>query len=221
MTKNNITSVLMIAVIATGLFSVSVAQADDVTIGFEDSSQSYGDFQSYTENGFVLTNNNYAPGSYAATIVSASDYSITGNSSAQFYGICGSNGSNAYGSPCSSTPISVTLAKVGGGAFSLKALDAANLLTEADNGFVTLTGHLQGGGTIIDTVSTGNTWNTFSLAGLTNVTSIDLSVSGSIYGAVLDNVRVDTAPVPIPPVIYMFASGLMGLVGMRRKIFRA
>jgi hypothetical protein len=205
--------VLSIAVLSA---SVAVA-ADNVVIGFEDPSQTNIDIQTYTENGFTLTNNNYVSGSYSALILTVNDYSIPGNSSSQFFGMCTADGTNAYGQPCSPTPITMTLAKNGGGAFSLTALDAANLLIENNNGQLTLTGHLRGGGTITDTLSIGNTWTTFSLNGFSNVNSIDILASGGIYAALFDNMSVNPTPTPIPAAAWLLGSGLLGLFGMRRR----
>ncbi|MEA5115635.1 MAG: VPLPA-CTERM sorting domain-containing protein [Geobacteraceae bacterium] len=205
--------VLSIAVLSAG----AAMAADNVVIGFEDPSQTNIDIQTYTENGFTLTNNNYAPGSYTALILTVNDYSIPGNSSSQSFGMCTADGTNAYGQPCSPTPITMTLTKTGGGAFSLTALDAANLLTENNNGQLTLIGHLQGGGTLTDTLSIGNTWTTFSLNGFSNVNSIDISASGGIYAALIDNMNVNPTPTPVPAAAWLLGSGMLGLFGMRRK----
>jgi hypothetical protein len=44
--------------------------------------------------------------------------------------------------------------------------------------------------------------------------------SGSVAHFVGVNLTIDAVPVPVPPAIWLFGSGLVGLIGLRRKVFK-
>jgi hypothetical protein len=56
---------------------------------------------------------------------------------------------------------------------------------------------------------------TFSNLGLSGST-LDLTVHRSNQWVMVSEVQFDGAPVPVPPTILLFGSGLVGLVGWRR-----
>jgi hypothetical protein len=57
--------------------------------------------------------------------------------------------------------------------------------------------------------------------GYANKSSLANYVPASDFSIVSDSAsylfyRVDTTPVPLPPSVYLFGSGLVGLIGLRR-----
>lgn len=65
----------------------------------------------------------------------------------------------------------------------------------------------------------------YNLSFTFNHSASDMVLNFSAYGLQgladeswgLDNVRVDVAPVPVPPALWLFGSGLMGLLGVARR----
>lgn len=55
----------------------------------------------------------------------------------------------------------------------------------------------------------GSDWN--------NLTSIAISNTGTVDYVAFDNIVINTSPVPTPASVWLFGSGLLGLVGMARR----
>lgn len=100
--------------------------------------------------------------------------------------------------------------------FSLASFDAAAIYDDGAN-TLTVTGHLSGGGTVVQVFNlpTGSPtaqWATYTLpAGWTGLTSVDFDWGGGYIG--LDNVNVTAGAAPAAaPVPVLPASGLAALV---------
>jgi choice-of-anchor C domain-containing protein len=53
----------------------------------------------------------------------------------------------------------------------------------------------------------------------TTLTFSNPNGNGSYWGPLLDNVSIEgAAPVPLPPALFLFGSGLLGLAGLKRKL---
>ena len=110
-----------------------------------------------------------------------------------------------------------TLTANSGSAFNLFSID----LAELDNltSTVTFTGNLQAGGTVsqaftMDGISGfGFGFETFNFSGFTNVTSVTWQQFLPFHQ--FDNIVVSA--VPVPAAVWLFGSGLLGLVGMARR----
>jgi choice-of-anchor C domain-containing protein len=64
-------------------------------------------------------------------------------------------------------------------------------------------------------------WQTITLGFTANAVTTDLNfigVSPGAYGAAIDN--VDVSVVPLPPAIVLLSTGLVALVGIRRKLMK-
>ena len=120
----------------------------------------------------------------------------------------------------------VVVTRVGGGAFSVQSIDAA----EWDNGFdkqqeLTLTGHLSGGGTIVQTFVTDlfDGFQTFIVTGFDDIVQLDIigSTFGTTFGTLgYDNVVVNdvvVGGVPEPTTAGLLALGLGLLASKRRR----
>jgi hypothetical protein len=72
--------------------------------------------------------------------------------------------------------------------------------------------------------STGNFWDDFLLANsITGLSTLSYNVEGlgAGYGykfnPLTDTLLISSAPVPIPPAILLLGTGLIGLIGVRRR----
>ncbi len=117
-------------------------------------------------------------------------------------GISTANGSN------------IVLTRIDGQAFSALSLDIDQVFAlDLDISFE-LTGALAGGGLITQTFSpdTSIGYESLILTGFSNITSLRL---GTASLANWDNINL--TPVPLPSVIWLFGSGLLGLLGIARR----
>ena len=80
----------------------------------------------------------------------------------------------------------------------------------------TLNDPLSLNGTVID-----NDFSTFfsSILGTGNVLTLTFDARGDGGSEVFafDNIRIDASPVPVPAAVWLLGSGLVGLIGVRRK----
>ena len=55
----------------------------------------------------------------------------------------------------------------------------------------------------------------------TNVAKLHMISDSATVATMLDNLTYSPAPVPVPAAVWLFGSGLIGLIGMRRKASKA
>jgi hypothetical protein len=136
-----------------------------------------------------------------------------------------SNGTHYLMTQNGDVPISVS--SVSGHPFNLYSFQYAE--QNANNyyaPYVTVTGHLLGGNTVrtifmLDGINDGAGSLVDFQTGILpdsfhNLISVDF-VAPNYLRYSLDNISVDAIPTPIPAAAWMFGSGLVGLVGLRRK----
>jgi len=90
---------------------------------------------------------------------------------------------------------------------------------------IRLTGFINGGGTVAtDVVFNGDDFENFNLTGFLNLTSVSwlaLNSSSSVLDPqfLFDNVVIDNMPsaIPIPAAIWLFGTGLLGLIGFSKR----
>ena len=105
----------------------------------------------------------------------------------------------------------VTITKTGGGLFTLDQLDAGLSWYTTENSFdLTLNG--------IDTITLGNTFQTYYFSNLVNVTSVTLSGAPTDGYLGIDNIVFDAGTVPEPASIALMGLALVGMATtLRRK----
>ena len=122
-------------------------------------------------------------------------------------------------------PANFTMTKVGGGTFSVSALDASVYYTGAPANTIDLIGSLFGGGTTTHTINTSTTWATFLLpSSFTNLTSLQFrsGTSGGFLsdsGLAIDNINLGPSgaiPEPSSWALMILGFGLVGAVSRRR-----
>jgi hypothetical protein len=143
-----------------------------------------------------------------------------------------SNGTTIMVIDAFGAPNNVTFSPIGGGSFSVTAIDLskANTFSTTSAESVQVTGNLAGGGTVSTTFALAPDFNfaTFAFdSSFTNLLSVVLSGSGSSccgqqpgnYFAI-DNIVVETAAVPEPAALTLFALGSAYLIARRRRNHR-
>lgn len=152
-----------------------------------------------------------------------------------FTGLNVDNGTIYISEEAGTSGLPITMAKVGGGTFSLTGFDGAEVflgnsipdLPNATN--INLVGTLSGGGVItatcaLDGVADGPggvaDFQACSLSGFTDLTSVTFSGAAlqGTGGVSLDNLVVDgSSAVPEPQSLILLASGLAMLLGYSRR----
>ena len=107
--------------------------------------------------------------------------------------------------------------------FDLISLDLGEYSSYASNSSVTITGFKINGNQISTTLQLDSLFdglggiNDFQLIALdaswSNLTRVEFD--NSAYS--LDNIQLDLKPVPVPAAVWLFGSGLIGLVGVARR----
>ncbi len=125
------------------------------------------------------------------------------------------NGSDYYGND---TLGNLTLTRSDGGPFSILRFDATDVYIDSNfipNLVFEVTGALAGGGAVSTRFTTDRdfAFETFEFdASWSNLSSV--TFVGNTHGA-YDNIVV-SAPVPVPAAVWLFGSGLIGLLGIAR-----
>ena len=148
---------------------------------------------------------------------SAGGWGIVTNHSNSFFNYNSSGG--LLGAHAGGSPTLVTMTLSGGGAFSLLALDAATGAPSfAGNTSIVVTGNLQAGGTVQQTLTASTAWLTYTLSGFTNLSSIVFSNQDSSAGLSLDNLTDQpSSSVPEPATASLVVLALSSFLLMRRQ----
>lgn len=133
----------------------------------------------------------------------------------------GPNNGSAYVQ--SSVDSSIFIDSAGYGVFSLLSLDLGEYSQYANTVSVTITGFKQGGGQVSDILQLDNLFD--GLNGMADFQRLQFDSDWSGLTRVefdsgaysLDNIQLNLAAVPVPAAIWLFASGLVGILGLRRK----
>lgn len=175
---------------------------------------------------------NSPPAEYGDPIVdSGFQFDFSANGWGKFMGSDGAccdindNGTRALFASGGS-PASFTMTKVGGGTFSVSALDASVYYRTAPANTIQLIGTLFGGGTITHTINTSTAWATFALpSSFTNLTSLQF-LSGtnggflSDSGLAIDNINLGAhgvVPEPETWALMILGFGLVGAAARRSR----
>jgi hypothetical protein len=197
------------AVLFSTLFGMNATQA--AVIDFDvDLSSHFGNGNPYQEDGFQISN---SKNNHDGLVFWGNDI---GNWWSQHNADPGGNTlSHNYGGS------TMTLTKIGGGLFDFNSIDLADIYNngvEEDVQFNFLFGDSS---TLQTTVTLDNLVGlqtfTFNQFGLSQVSWTPLTTPGPFLQ--LDNIVVDASvsQVPVPAAVWLFGSGLAGLLGFNRK----
>ena len=170
-----------------------------VTIDFQ-SLASQGDNeinpQPYTEDGFNIT---------------ATSLFAVGMSSSVY------RGSPALRNGTNTNAADTILASSSGSSFNLTSIDLAEVTS--GTAAVTFTGYFQAGGSIVESFtldgnfSSGSGFETFAFTGFSNLSRVEWNNADPFHQ--FDNIVVEA--VPVPAAVWLFASGLLGLISLSRR----
>lgn len=171
----------------------------------------------YVSQGFVLTSTS---GGFVFNSPDTGNGVFQAPGSNPFY--AGANGLAAF------TPATITLAAVGGDAFSLVSIDLARNFLFDPAPTVTFTGTLEGGGTVVQsfTVTTPAAvpaFQTFAFTGFEGITSLSWDQPVFTEGLhQFTNIRIASGVVPEPSSLVLIALTMPAAwVGFRRRGRRA
>lgn len=197
------------AVLFSALFGMSAAQA--AVIDFDaDPSSHVGNGNLYQEDGFQISN------------------SLNVNDALLFWGNDVGNWWSQHNADPGGNTLShnyanttMTLTKVGGGLFDFNSIDLADVYNYGNGGDVQFNFLFGNSSSSQTTVTLDNLVGlqtfTFNLLGLSQVSWTPLTTQGPWLQ--LDNIVVDASvsQVPVPAAVWLFGSGLVGLMGFKRK----
>jgi hypothetical protein len=159
------------------------------------------DVTPYTEDGFTVTSSGSSD--FGRNDIFGDGFSWNDNGS-DFFGWCGN---------CTNAPFTLTL--VGGGPFSLSSIDFSNMTIGSDVGTINITGFFSGGGSTTQTFDpTVDVWTTAAFTGFEDLSSLTIAAATIGANLAMDNIVVTA--VPVPAAIWLFGSGLLGLIGIAR-----
>jgi hypothetical protein len=191
------------------------AQADIVTFDslshIDDLTTDHG--ASYTENGFLFTNIATEEGSGFSPSLATFGAMVTVDQAPYGY----YSGSTAL---FNNNNEGVTvLSRVDGNAFSFNSIDLAELSPYDDSAYafdVTFNGLFADGSSVFQTVTLDNLTGVqnYTFSAFSNVVSVNWAQGGYDFHQ-FDN--VNAAPVPVPAAAWLLGSGLIGLLGARKK----
>jgi hypothetical protein len=196
------TAGLVASIMLTGIMEMASAAviSPDIIINFEDMTATGYGHEMLTPQGFTFTS--------AATIAVRNDVYMK-------------NGTNMYAQQTSNLSTPHTLTLTAGGSFDIISLDIGGITSGPITTTYNFTGYYASGGSvqssvdssggIIKTVNFDNTW--------TNLSAFEFLYTSSATnnGLEADNFIVrNSSIVPIPAAIWLFCSGLAGLIGLGR-----
>jgi hypothetical protein len=170
-----------------------------VTIDFESLVNGINPGTTYTESGFTIS---------ATSLIAVSA------SSAEYHG------SPALRNGIQSNTPNTTLTVSGGGTFNLTSIDLAEV--GSNNMYIAtinFTGHQQDGGmvhqsfTLDGIYTTGNPFETLLFTNFNNLTSLTWDNRSPYHQ--FDNIVASV--VPLPAAVWLFGSGLLGILGITRR----
>jgi len=190
------------------MLGANAAQAAVIDFNADPTSH-YGNGNPYQEDGFALSN----------SFNNDSGQLFWGNTDPSWIAYNADPGGNTFSHNYSNS--TTTLTKMGGGLFDFNRIDLGDVYNAPVGGdvqFNFLFGNASTSATVVSLDSlVGLQTFTFNLLGLQQVSWTPLTTQGPWLQ--LDNIVVDAsvAPVPVPAAIWLFASGLIGLLGRRKQ----
>jgi hypothetical protein len=164
--------------------------------------------QNYFEDGYTIQRSNDIANPFFALWSGNPPYPYPGGFSTNGTDILVFGDSVDFLSIFSSTP---------GELFTLQSIDLAMVAAASGSSSLRIEAQFQAGKSISDQLTVTNNWQTFSLpnnfVNMAELRIFDCPGCSGIFG--MDNLVIQT--VPIPPALWLFGSGLIGLVGMARR----
>ncbi|MBF9028956.1 hypothetical protein HKCCE3408_00990 [Rhodobacterales bacterium HKCCE3408] len=175
------------------------------------------DFESLAHSGYAVN--------YPSTLI-VGDYQFTGNQIMNDYLVWGSGSANFAGSTAL-IPFGIeshTFERTDGAAFDLLGFDISEFTPNTGSGSLLMTGNLQGGGTVTQTITSDGVFGFESIAmnGFVGLTSLQFTTSSDTADRFqYDNISVEqtASPVPLPGAVSLAFGGLaaLGALGLRKR----
>lgn len=197
-------------------FTTSSSFANSVTIDFqslEHIGEGYTEHgNSYREDGYTLTAPDFNWDDSTVFISSFSSFNTlsthyTGNTA-----LTANGGAFGFGAQ-------IRLTKDGGGAFNLNSIELAPIFSFDDIN-VTFTGTRADASTITQTFAGSSFLSTYSFIDFNDVVQVDWTNPQFRSSHQFDNIVISSgnvSTVPLPAAAWLFGSGIMGFLGLRRK----